>query len=61
MQTEDMPKKRKKNRSALKKAAIVLLWLAAIAAVVFLVLFIASRIGQFDSIGAMLNYIWAQF
>ena len=36
---------------------IVIIWLIVIAAVIFVTLFLASRIGQFESIGDMLNYI----
>ncbi len=61
MQNEDMAQNKKKRRSVIKKIAIAILWVAAIAVVAFLVLFIASKVGQFNSIGDMLDYIWAQF
>lgn len=50
-------KKKKKKRPAWKVVLIVLIWLVVIAAVIFVTLFLASRIAQFESIGAMLNYI----
>ncbi len=53
-------KDRKKKRSTVKKVVIVLVWIAVIAAIAFLVLFLASKIGQFDSIGSMIEYIRTQ-
>ena len=55
---EEAPKRKSRaGRQALK----IVGWLLVIALVLFLVLFLASKIGQFQSIPAMLRYIRAQF
>jgi cell division septal protein FtsQ len=48
---------KRKRRTAGRTVALVIVWLVVIAAVVFLTLFIASKIGEFDSISDMLEFI----
>jgi len=52
---EDEKPKRKK-RILLR----IVIWLVIIAAIIFLTLFLAARIGEFDSIMDMLNWIKEQ-
>ena len=50
-------KKKKKNNKWLS----FLIWVAVIIVVIFLTLFLAARIGQFESIRAMIDWIVSQF
>lgn len=52
---------KKKKRSPGKTALIIIIWIVVILVVIFLTLFLASKIGQFESIGAMLIWIRGQF
>lgn len=54
-------KKKKKKKSAGKIVALVIIWAVVICVVIFLTLFFASKIGEFESIPAMLDYIKGQF
>lgn len=56
---QEAPKKRKKG-GPLKTLLKVLLWVVVIAAVVFLTLFLVSRIGPFGSIGKLFEYLQSQ-
>jgi cytoskeletal protein RodZ len=53
-------RKKKKGRAG-KTVLKVVIWIIIIAAAIFLTLYLASKIGEFESIGDMLNYIRAQF
>ena len=50
-------RKRKKEKKWLK----FLMWTGIVILVIFLTLFLSSRIGRFDSIASMLVYIQSQF
>ena len=50
-------KKRKKEKKWLK----FLMWTGIVILVIFLTLFLSSRIGRFDNIASMLVYIQSQF
>ena len=50
-------RKRKKEKKWLK----FLIWTGIVLIVIFLTLFLSSRIGRFDSIASMLEYIRSQF
>ena len=50
-------RKRKKEKKWLK----FLMWTGIVLLVIFLTLFLSSRIGRFDSIASMLIYIRSQF
>ena len=50
-------RKRKKEKKWLK----FLIWTGIVILVIFLTLFLSSRIGRFESIGSMLEYIRLQF
>ena len=50
-------KKRRKEKKWLK----FLIWTGVVILVIFLTLFLSSRIGRFDSIASMLVYIRSQF
>jgi len=52
---------KKKRKRAGKTVAKVIIWLVVIAVVIFLTLFLAAKIGEFDSIGHMIEYIKSQF
>ena len=54
------PRQSKKKGSALKTLLKVIIWLAVIALIIFVTLFLASKIGHFDSIPALIDYIRAQ-
>lgn len=54
------PRQAKKKGSALKTLLKVIIWLAVIAAVIFATLFLSAKIGHFDSIPALIDYIRAQ-
>ena len=51
----------KKKKEKRRKAIVILIWVLLIAGFAFLTLFFASRIGQFDSIADMFNFIGDQF
>ena len=53
-------KKEEKKRKR-KRVLVFILWLVLVAVFAFLMLFLSSRIGEFDSIRDMLNFIAAQF
>lgn len=55
-QQNQPPKKKKKKRVWLR----ILIWVVVIAAVIFVTLFLASKIGQFDSIMEMIRWIMNQ-
>jgi len=48
-------------RRFIKLIPKIIIWLVIIAVVIFLTLFISSRIGEFDSIADMIRFIRAQF
>lgn len=50
-------KQKKKSKKTWLK---VIIWLVVIAAIVFLTLYLSAKIGQFDSIPDLLDYIKAQ-
>ena len=54
---QEKKRKRKKEKKWLK----FLIWTAVVIIVIFLTLFLSSRIGRFDSIASMLVYIRSQF
>lgn len=56
MPQQQKPPKKKKKNTLLK----VIIWLVVIALVIFLTLFLASKIGQFDSIMEMIRWIMDQ-
>jgi len=58
---EEDPKEKKKQNETRRKLIIILIWILLIAGFAFLVLFLASRIGQFNSIADMFDFIKAQF
>jgi len=53
--------KKKRKKSAVGTVIKLLVWLLIIALGIFLTLFLAARIGEFESIPAMLEYIRGQF
>ena len=53
---EKKPKKKKKGR-VLRTILKIIIWIVVIAGVAFLTLFLTSRIAEFESIPAMLQYI----
>jgi cell division septal protein FtsQ len=53
---EKKPKKKKKGR-ALRTILKIIIWIVVIGIVGFLTLFLTSRIAEFESIPAMLEYI----
>lgn len=57
---EKEKKKKKKNRVGITILKVVI-WIIVIAVAIFLTLYFASKIGEFNSIGDMLNYIKSQF
>ena len=58
----EKPKKSKKKKKSKSKPVLsFLLWTGVAVIVIFLMLFLSSRIGEFESIGAMLAYIRSQF
>jgi len=56
---EELQEKRKKRKQ--KKICKFLIWTGVVIIVIFLTLFLSSRIGRFDSIASMLEYISSQF
>ena len=54
-----LEEKRKQRKQ--KKMRKFLIWTAVVIVVIFLTLFLSSRIGRFDSIASMLVYIRSQF
>ena len=58
---EEKEKEDKKGKEARRKTIVAILWILLIAGFAFLVLFLASRIGQFDSIADMFDFIKEQF
>ena len=53
--------KKKRKKSAAGAIIRLLIWILIIALGIFLTLFLAARIGEFESIPAMLEYIRGQF
>ena len=53
--------KKKRKKSAARTILLLLLWILIIALGIYLTLFLAARIGEFESIPAMLEYIRGQF
>lgn len=50
-------KQPKKKNKTVRLIVKILIWLVIIVGVIFLTLFLASKIGQFESIRAMLDFI----
>jgi len=55
------PKVKKKNKETRRKVFVALFWTLIVAGSAFLIFFLAARIGQFDSIGDMFDFIKSQF
>jgi len=58
-EADKLEEKKKKERR--RKVIVVLIWILLIVGFAFLTLFFSSRIGQFDSIADMFDFIGAQF
>ena len=56
-------KKRKKNKAGRAVGSLLrfIIWVVIIALAIFLTLYLSAKIAEFPSIGALLDYIWAQF
>jgi len=54
-------KSEKRQRSIFKGIMKIVIWVCVIALLIFLTLFLSSRIAEFDSIGDMIRYIRSQF
>jgi len=54
-------KSERTQRSIFKGLMKVIIWCLVIAVIVFLTLFLSARIAEFDSIGAMLSFIFSHF
>ena len=56
------PKKanKPKKKGPIRVLLVLIIWLVVLAAVVFLVLFLAAKIGEFNSIADMLAYVRTQ-
>ena len=50
----------KKKKKTVKKIIVVVIWILVVALAIFLTLFIASKVGRFDTIADMLDYIRSQ-
>lgn len=59
--TTNTNNEKQKTNGKLKFLFRFLIWTAVVIAAIFLTLFLSARIGQFESIAAMLEYIRAQF
>ncbi len=57
----DSAASRQKDNRRLKKVRSVVLWTVVIGLMIFLMLFCASKIGQFESIGDMFRFIGQWF
>lgn len=51
----------KKQRGAIRLVMKIVIWVCVIALLIFLTLFLSSRIAEFESIGAMLRFIRGQY
>ena len=58
---EKTPEQKRKSKERRRKAIVAIIWVLLIIGFGFLMLFLASRIGQFGSILDMLRYIGEQF
>jgi len=59
LKEEEIKKEEKKRKR--RRVLVFILWVLIVAGFAFLMLFLSSRIGEFDSIRDMLNFIAAQF
>jgi len=58
--TQGEKKRKKKKANPIRFILKIVIWVVVIGIVVFLTLFLTSRIAEFESIGAMLQYIRGQ-
>lgn len=58
---EERKEEIRKNRIRRRKVLVALAWTAVVLVVCFLVLFLSSKIGRFESIGDMLYFINQHF